>query len=144
MGDPAPHITAAELDIMKVLWRLGRGTVREVLTALEADRDEGPAYTTVMTLMKQLAEKGALRVDRTRQPYMYMPAVAREAVLRQRLAQFLHSVFDGQAGDLVLHLVKAGGLTAEELRRIEEMISAHEKGAGTRGSHGARRKRRTE
>ncbi|MBU0640425.1 MAG: BlaI/MecI/CopY family transcriptional regulator [Planctomycetes bacterium] len=126
MTDSTPHITAAELRIMKVLWDIGSGTVRHVLEALPDDGGDPPAYTTVMTMMKQLAEKGALAVDRTRQPFVYTPAVRKERVLSQRLSQFLQTVFDGQAGDLVLHLVEDTDLSPEDLRRIETKIRARE------------------
>jgi predicted transcriptional regulator len=127
MGRTGPHITAAELRIMKVLWNLGSGTVRDVLAALPDDGGAPPAYTTVMTLMKQLAEKRALKVDRERQPYVYTPAVRRDRVLGQRVTQFLQSVFDGQAEDLVLHLAKEAHLSAEDLRRIEASIVERER-----------------
>jgi predicted transcriptional regulator len=122
-----PHITAAELRIMKVLWKLGSATVRQCLDALPARGDEAPAYTTVMTMMKQLAEKGALTVDRDRQPFVYAPAVRRDQVLGQRLTQFLQTVFDGQAEDLVLRLAEEADLSAEDLRRIEAKIKKRER-----------------
>ena len=127
MDDTTPHITAAELRIMKVLWKLGSGTVRQVLDELPPDGGEPPAYTTVMTMMKQLAEKDALAVDRERQPFVYTPAVRRDQVLRQRVTQFLHTVFDGQAADLVLHLAEEAELSAKDLRRIEAKIRKREK-----------------
>ena len=126
MGKRVPHITPAELEILKVLWKLGSGTVRQTLEALPAGEQDLPAYTTVMTLMKQLAEKDALRVDRTRQPYVYTPAVRREQVLGHRVTQFLQNVYDGQARELVLHLVEEAELSAEDLRRIEAKIHARE------------------
>jgi predicted transcriptional regulator len=132
MGIPLPRITAAELRIMKVLWKLGSATVRQCLDALPPDGGEPPAYTTVMTMMKQLAEKGALNVDRERQPYVYTPAVRRDRVLNQRVAQLLQTVFDGQVEDLVLHLVEEADLTAEDLRRIEAKIQKHELAARQR------------
>ena len=127
MDDATPHITAAELRIMKVLWQLGSGTVRQVLDELPPDGGEPPAYTTVMTIMKQLAEKDALAVDRERQPFVYTPAVRRDQVLRQRVTQFLHTVFDGQAADLVLHLAEEAELSTKDLRRIEAKIRKREK-----------------
>ena len=127
MDDATPHITAAELRIMKVLWQLGSGTVRQVLDELPPDGGEPPAYTTVMTMMKQLAEKDALAVDRERQPFVYTPAVRRDQVLRQRVTQFLHTVFDGQAADLVLHLAEEAELSTKDLRRIEAKIRKREK-----------------
>ena len=126
MPKQPPHITAAELEIMKVIWSLGAVTVRQALEALPVAAHGRPAYTTVMTLMKQLAEKGALQVDRSREPYIYKPAVRREAVLGHRVLQLLQGVFDGQAEELVLHLVEEADLSAEALRRIEAKIRKRE------------------
>jgi predicted transcriptional regulator len=135
MGKSMPHITAAELRILKVLWVLGAGTVRQVLDALPADGGDPPAYTTVLTLMKQLAEKGALAVDRERQPFVYVPEVRREQVLGQRLIQFLDTVFDGRAEDLVLRLVEETDLSSEDLRRIEASIQKGEEAEVLRETH---------
>ena len=126
MTEGTPHITAAELKIMKVLWQRGGGTVREVLAGLPSDDGSPPAYTTVMTMMKQLAEKGALEVDRARQPFVYTPAVRRDQVLRQRATQFLQTVFDGRAEDLMLHLAEEADLSAADIRRIEAKIRKRE------------------
>ena len=116
-----------ELQIMKVVWQLGSSTVRQTLDALPKDEGSPPAYTTVMTMMKQLAEKGALNVDCQRQPFVYTPAVRRDQVLRQRATQFLQTVFDGHAEDLVLHLVEEADLSAADIRRIEAKIRKREK-----------------
>ncbi|MCP4453047.1 MAG: BlaI/MecI/CopY family transcriptional regulator [Planctomycetes bacterium] len=126
MAEKLPHITAAELKIMKVLWQRRSATVRQMLAALPVEADATPAYTTIMTMMKQLAEKGALHVDRERQPFVYTPAVRRDQVLRQRVTQFLQTVFDGQAEDLVLHLAEEADLSCEDIRRIEEKIKRRE------------------
>jgi predicted transcriptional regulator len=137
MARSIPNITAAELKILKVLWRIKTGTVRDVLTQLEAEGDE-PAYTTVMTMMNQLAAKGALDCDKARQPFVYKPAVRREQVLSQRLQQFLETVFDGQAGELVLRLVEEAELSPEELKRIEAKIEARERETGDKPEGDAR------
>jgi BlaI family penicillinase repressor len=139
MRKPLPHVTAAELRIMKVLWKRGQSTVRQVLESLPAGPGERPAYTTVMTMMKQLAEKGALRVDRDRQPYVYSPAVRRDQVLRARVVQLLQNVFDGRAEDLVLHLADEADLSPEDFQRIVQKIRERErieKGGGQ--PHGPR------
>jgi predicted transcriptional regulator len=120
------QITAAELRIMKVLWKKGPCTVRQCLETLSKEGGDKPAYTTVMTMMTQLAEKGALTVDRERQPFVYTPALRRDQVLRQRVSQLLHTVFDGQVEDLVLHLAKEAELSSDDLHRIEEKIRARE------------------
>jgi predicted transcriptional regulator len=127
MGNSVPHVTSAELRILKVLWRHGPQTVRQVKEALSPQDGDPPAYTTVMTLMKQLADKGALTVDRAQQTFVYAPAIGRKQVLEQRLAQFLHTVFDDKVDDMVLQLVDAANLSVEDLRRIESKITAREK-----------------
>ena len=127
MSREMPHITAAELKIMKIVWQLGSCTVRQTLDALPKDAGSPPAYTTIMTMMKQLAEKGALNVDCDRQPFVYTPAVRRDQVLRQRVSQFLQTVFDGHAEDLVLHLVEEADLSAADIRRMEAKIRRREK-----------------
>ncbi len=121
MKRPIPHITAAELRVLKALWGLGSATVRDVKDAL-AEAGDSSAYTTLMTLMNQLAQKGALDVDRERQPFVYRPAIRREQVLGQRLRQFVDQVFDGQAGELVMRLVEDEELSTDDLRRIERLI----------------------
>lgn len=126
MNSDQPNITAAELRILKVLWEVESGTVRDVLDHIAADTDERPAYTTVMTVMNQLASKGALDVDRGRQPFVYRPIAGREQVLGQRLKQFLNTVFDGQAGELVLRVVEQAALSPQEFRRIEAKIDAQD------------------
>ncbi|GMU84651.1 MAG: BlaI family transcriptional regulator [Planctomycetota bacterium] len=129
MPPDLPHITAAELRVLKAVWRLGEVTVRDVRDLLEKDDADGdpPAYTTVMTLMNQLASKGALDVDRDRQPYVYKAAVRRDSVLAERLKQFVSTVFDGQAGELVLRLVEEVDLSPDVLKRLEAMIEAKER-----------------
>lgn len=132
MARELPHITAAELRVLKAVWRLGEVTVRDVRDLLEKEDADGesPAYTTVMTLMNQLAAKGALDVDRDRQPYVYTAAVRRDSVLADRLKQFVSTVFDGQAGELVLRLIEDVDLSPEILKRLETMIEEKERQKG--------------
>lgn len=115
-------MTPAELRVMKALWKLDQGSVAEVRSEL-GQRGNELAYTTVMTLLGRLAAKGALQVDKTREPYVYRPAYRRESVLRERLREFVRDVFDGQADSLVLRLVEDESLTRAELREIEKRIA---------------------
>ena len=112
---------------MKALWHLGTGSVAEVRAELQA-RGNDLAYTTVMTLLGRLAAKGALVVDKAREPFVYKPAFRRESVLRERLRDFVREVFDGQADSLVMRLVEDESLTREELREIERKIAEADAG----------------
>ena len=117
-----PDLTPAEFDVMKVLWELRRGTVAEVRTEHTRQFASDLAYTTVMTLLGRLAAKGAVKVDRSRQPFVYRPALRRESIVRERLREFVDSCFDGRAESLVLHLVEDETLGPDELRRIQRKL----------------------
>lgn len=121
-----PDLTPAEFKLMKVLWTLKRATVAEVRAAHAREDGTELAYTTVMTLLGRLAAKRAVKVDKSRQPYLYRPAFRRESVVRDRLRRFVDTVFDGKAESLVLHLVEGETLSLDELRRIERAIEARE------------------
>ena len=110
---------------MKALWRLGRGTVAEVREALSA-KERIPAYTTVMTLLGRLAAKAAVQVDRQAQPFVYEPVLARESILRKRLREFLHDVFDDDSGSLVQHLVDDESLSRDDLARLRAHLDEGE------------------
>jgi BlaI family penicillinase repressor len=118
----SPDLTTAELRVMKALWEVDHGTVAEVRAEL-ARRGQELAYTTVMTLLGRLAAKGAVVVDRAREPFVYRAAHRRESVLRDRLREFVREVFDGKADSLVLNLVEDESLSREELKKIEQRIA---------------------
>ncbi|CAN5874889.1 N/A [soil metagenome] len=122
---PSPDLTTAELRVMKALWEVEHGTVAEVRSEL-GRRGQDLAYTTVMTLLGRLAGKGAVAVDREREPFVYRPAYRRESVLRDRLREFVKEVFDGKADSLVLNLVEDETLSREALRAIERRIAEAE------------------
>jgi BlaI family penicillinase repressor len=122
-----PDLTPAEFNIMKVLWQRERATVAEVRAELNKKPDVELAYTTVMTLLGRLAAKGAVAVDKDREPYVYAPAFRRESVLRDRLRSFLSDVFDGDSQAMVLGLVADESLSLDELRAIERDLGAGDK-----------------
>ena len=121
-----PPLTEAEFGLMKVLWQIGAGTVAEVRARLGEGGAAEPAYTTVMTLLGRMEKKGAVRVDKTREPYVYRPAFHKASARRERLREFIRSVFDGRADELVLQLVEDEALSEEDLRRIEKKLEGRD------------------
>jgi predicted transcriptional regulator len=119
-------LTNAELRVLKALWQVERGSVAEVRAEL-GKRGQELAYTTVMTLLGRLATKGAVLVDKEREPFVYSPAHRKESVLRDRLREFVREVFDGHAESLVLNLVEDESISRAELRAIERKIADAEK-----------------
>jgi predicted transcriptional regulator len=124
MRSPSPTLTPQELEIMKVVWPLGQATVRDVYEALRARRQI--AYTTVMTMMKILEDKGHLRKRQVERAYVYRPAQPEQRMMRSMVREFVDRVFDGSATPLLVQLVKDRRLTEKERREIARLLKEAE------------------
>ena len=121
MRQAHPTLTPHELAIMKVVWRLEKATVREVYETLRKKREI--AYTTVMTMMRILEDKGYLKKVRVDRAYEYRPAQPRHQVIAAMVRDFLDRVFDGAAAPLLVHLAKDKRLSKDDkdlIRRLAE------------------------
>jgi predicted transcriptional regulator len=114
-----PPLTGQELEIMKVVWRLGPCTVRQVYEDRLARRRV--AYTTVMTMMNILEQKGYLKKRHVDRAFVYAPAQPEKQVIRSMVREFVDRVFNGAAGPLLAHLVEDQRLTADDLREIRRV-----------------------
>src|SRR5689334_16539544 len=121
MRKPHPTLTTQELAIMKVVWRLGSATVRDVYEALLETRRV--AYTTVMTMMNILEAKGFLRKERHDRAFRYHPARPERAVIGSMVREFVNRVFDGASRPLLVHLVKDARLTDKERKDLVRLIA---------------------
>jgi len=117
-------LTEQELEIMKVVWELQTATVRDVYEALLRRRKI--AYTTVMTMMNILEEKGYLKKRAEDKAHVYRPAQAKAKVIRAMVQEFVERVFNGSAEPLLVHLVKERHLSPEELEKIARTIKESE------------------
>jgi len=108
---------------MKVVWRFESVTVRGVYEQLRAKRDI--AYTTVLTMMKILEQKGYVKKTRAEKAFVYRAAKPRTQVIAGMVREFVDRVFDGASRPMLLHLVKEAKLSDKErkalLRAIEEV-----------------------
>ncbi|HWK09214.1 MAG TPA: BlaI/MecI/CopY family transcriptional regulator [Vicinamibacterales bacterium] len=122
MRPASPTLTPQELAIMKVIWRLEAATVRDVHAALTERR--AVAYTTVLTMMKVLEQKGYVKKTRGERAFVYRAARPRQQVIGAMVREFVDRVFDGASRPMLLHLVKETKLTDKErkalLRAIDE------------------------
>jgi BlaI family transcriptional regulator, penicillinase repressor len=123
MRTPTATLTPQELAIMKVVWALESATVRDVYERLRAHRDV--AYTTVLTMMKILEQKGYVSKTRADRAFVYRATRPRQQVLGGMVREFVDRVFDGASRPMLLHLVKQTKLSDKErkalLRAIEEV-----------------------
>ena len=114
---------------MKVVWKKGSATVRDVYETLREGREL--AYTTVMTTMNILETKGFLEKAREDRAFRYTPTRSRQQVVGAMVKDFVNRVFDGAAQPLLLHLATSETLTAKErteLRRLIEQTPAPKEG----------------
>jgi BlaI family penicillinase repressor len=113
-------LTTAELEIMHVVWKLGHATVRDVYETLLERRKV--AYTSVMTVMKILEQKGQLKKKQEDRAYVYRPARPRAQVLGVMVRDFVDRVFEGAAKPLMVHLVEDRRLSPEDLDEIRRVL----------------------
>ena len=121
-----PRPTDAELEILKVLWRRGPSTVREVFETIGETKQTG--YTTVLKFMQIMSEKGLVRRDESERAHRYESALAEEETQRQLVGDLLQRAFDGSARKLVLQALSTERATASELAEIRRLLDELERG----------------
>ena len=124
MRAPHPTLTPQELAIMKIVWRLRQATVRDVHDALSQRRDV--AYTTVMTMMRILEEKGFLKKSASERAHVYSPARPRHQVVGAMVRDFVDRVFDGASDALLVQLARDNRLTEKQRKIIKQLIDESE------------------
>jgi BlaI family penicillinase repressor len=111
------EFTPRELDIMGVLWTRGPSTVAQVQEALEADL----AYTTVLTMLRIMEEKGHVSRSREGRADRYTPEVRRAVAEKSALGRVTERVFGGSPEELLVRLVD-GELDPDQLRRMRDLL----------------------
>jgi len=135
--DRPPQPTPAELAILRVLWRRGRSTVREVLDVLNAGevaRTGGDAkptgYTTVLKLMQIMTDKGLVRRDESQRTHVYEASGrhGEEQTQRRLVKDLLDRAFGGSAQKLILQALSAKKATPREIAEIRSLLDEMERG----------------
>ena len=116
----SPSLTDAELRLMDVLWELGSGTVSDVADALRADVQL--AYSSVLTTLRVLENKGYLAHSKEGRAFVYRPLVGREEARQSAVANLLHRFFENSPELLMLNLMGDGKIKPGELARIKARI----------------------
>jgi predicted transcriptional regulator len=118
------RLTDLELEVMHVVWELERGTVRQVYEVILERRQI--AYTTVMTMMNILEEKGYLTRSKAGRAYIYAPVRPKNEVISSMVDDFVTRVFEGSARPLVAGLLQDKRLSKKDLEEIARMIEETE------------------
>ncbi len=114
-------VGGAELEVLKALWDHGPATVRQVMNRLH-QRGRQVAYTTVLTFLTRLEQKGYVRANKSEMAYVYRALVTRDAVTRSRLRSLLQQLYDGAAAPMVLQLMREEKFSADEIAELQGLI----------------------
>ena len=114
--------TDRELQALKILWRRGEATVKQICDAMNEGGDR-LAYTTVLSLLQVMEQKGLVAHKRVGKAYAYFPKVERSGTFRKLAAGFLERVFDGAVDQYLVHALHSRSTSAEELEQLERTIA---------------------
>lgn len=120
-----PQPSQSELTILRVLWRRGPSTVRQVHDALGSGRRR--RYTTTLKQMQLMAEKGMLERDQTQRSHVYSAVIDQRSTEQSLVGSFIDRVFEGSTRKMVLHALAAREVTDQELAEITRIIGQLEK-----------------
>lgn len=114
--------TDRELDALKILWRKDRATVREI--AQDLNQAEGElAYTSVLSLMQAMEQKGLVGHEPVGRAYAYYAKVEQESTFGRLATGFIDKVFDGAMDQYLVHALRSRRLSLDELDELERMIA---------------------
>jgi predicted transcriptional regulator len=119
------QLTPVEHELMEILWRLGEGTVREVLANLPVNRQL--AYTSVSTILRILEQKKVLRAIKDGKQHIYRPLLSKEVFATHTVNSVVKQIFAGKSSDLVAYLVDNTDLTAADIDALHEMLENKKK-----------------
>ncbi len=117
---PVPHLSEAEWEIMKVIWKRKSCPAQDVIADLDGVMPWGAA--TIKTLLNRLLGKGALRFRKKGKAYVYAAAWTEEQCRSREASSFLDRVFDGALSPMLAHFVQSRRLSRKELQELERIL----------------------
>jgi len=111
----------AELEVMRALWEGGPQTVRDVMNHLHG-RGRHVAYTTVLTFLTRLEQKGVVASDKRDTAYIYRAKISRQSVSVSRIRALVDQLYDGAAAPMLAHLIEHERFTPEEIAHLRKLI----------------------
>jgi len=122
---PQKLLTELELEIMSRVWAHYPCTVREVQTALKAEKEL--AYTSIATIMKILEEKGFLTSQKNEKTHLFSPCVSKESYESKALKHVAEKLFNGSPGSMVARLLDEAELSPEDIKKIRMILKERDK-----------------
>lgn len=121
-----PALAKSELEVARIVWDLGRATVRQVAEAMPEGRELD--FKTVQTYLRRLEAKGYVRSTREGRSNVYTSSVRHGTVVREVVDDFVNRLFDGRAMPLVQHLIEDQGLSDAEIEQLQATLERLKEG----------------
>ncbi len=115
-----PALSKGEMEVARVLWGLGKATVREVHEAFPDDRDID--FTTVQTYLRRLEAKGYARATLDGRTRIYAPKVKPRTVIRETINDLVERLFGGEALPLMRHLIEDRGISVDDIAELRSLL----------------------
>ena len=114
-------LSAGELELMKILWRRGSGTVRDVQRELR--KKKKLAFNTVMTFLVRMYNKGYVSRKKMGGLYVYSPKVNMAKILKEVASRIINKVFDGSLDPLVTYIAESRKLSPEQIQQLKKLTT---------------------
>ncbi|MGI6454487.1 MAG: BlaI/MecI/CopY family transcriptional regulator [bacterium] len=118
------QLSEVEWSLMKICWRRGKTTAREIYEETLKEKERG--YQTIKTMLDRLVEKGALRREKFGPIYLYEPVLSRSKAMTNAIKNFASTVLDDNFSPLVAYFSKEKNLSAEEIEQLRSLIQEKE------------------
>jgi predicted transcriptional regulator len=119
------HLTTVELELMNILWSIGKGTVRDVMAELPKNRDL--AYTSVSTMLRILEQKKIVTAVKSGRQHIYQPRLSKQNFANHSIDKIVTQIFSGKSTELVACLVDNNTLSLDEINEIQALLHAKKK-----------------
>ncbi len=121
-------LTSVEQEFMEILWRLGEGTVHDILAHLPNKREL--AYTSVSTILRILQQKEIVSARKVGRRHIYKPKLSKRIYARKTVEKLVHNVFAGNPIELVANLIAKEQLTRADIEVIQNLLNHKKKELG--------------
>ena len=133
MARERQDITEAEVAVMRVLWRTGRCSTRQIADEVYGGRAGVAQYATVQKQLERLEAKGFVRRDRTLFVHVFSPAIGADELMGRRLREMADKLCEGSLAPVLSHLARSRALSDEERRALRELVDGPGGGDETGG-----------
>jgi len=119
-----PAVAKSELEVARIVWKLGPASVRQVLEAFPKERQVD--FKTVQTYLRRLEAKGYLRTRREGRSMIYIARIRPEQVVREVVDDLVHRLFGGESLPLFQHLIQDRGLSSSQIGELRALLDEME------------------